>query len=119
GVTAPVDVTYFWATQAIEIEGELYPATLADPVNDSFLVVPGNAKPGFANKAPVNGADITVVPGGASELVMKDANSPAKLYTYNLAIRIGIDGGKWLIDDPRIINTGVTRLYSYEEQTSA
>lgn len=117
GVSDPVDVTYVWVSNAIEIDGDLYPATLADPVSDSFLVVAGKGKPGFGNKAPVDSGEIVVEPGGNNELVMKDKNSPMKSYTYNLAIRVGIDGGQWLIDDPRIINTGVTRLYSFEEKT--
>lgn len=117
GVTDPVDVTYVWLSNAVEIEGDLYPAYLADPVTDSFLIVPGTGKPGFGNKPPVNGDEIVVEPSGSNGLVMKDKNTPMMVYTYNLAVRVDIDGGKWLIDDPRIINTGVDRMLPIEQQS--
>ena len=118
-VVEPLEVTYHWASNAVEIDGELYPTIVADPPGDSFWVVEGNGKPAASNPAPPNG-DIGVSPGtGPSKVVMKNANVPNKVYTYCFAVKVGIDGGQWLVADPKIVNTGSTRLYSFQSDEKA
>ena len=120
GVTEDIAVTYHWASTAVEIEGDLYPADIADPPGDSYWILPGNAKPKASDLPPAGDGDITVGQGsGPSRLVMKDSNKTGKFYTYCLALRVGIDGGQWLVADPKIVNKGTSRLMSYQSGDQA
>lgn len=113
-ISEPVEIVYHWLSNAVEIQGELYPAEIADPPADSFWVLPGSAKPKASDLPPVGNGDITVGAGpNPKKLVLTDNNAPNRLYTYCLALRVGIDGGQWLVADPKIVNTGTTRLFSY------
>ena len=114
-VTEDIEVTYNWLSNAVEIDGELYPVIVADPPADSFWVLPGNGKPKSSDLPPAGNDDITVDDGtGKKTLVMKDKNTPSKHYTFCFALRVGIDDGQWLVADPKIVNTGTNRLYSYQ-----
>ncbi|QPC98959.1 hypothetical protein [Qipengyuania soli] len=119
-VTEPIEVTYNWCSTAVEIDGDLYPAIVADPPGESFWVLPGNAKPNSTDKGSPNGGDLSVPNGtGPDKLILNNANQPNKVYTYCFAVKVGIDGGQWLVADPKIVNTGTSRLYSYQSPNQA
>ena len=113
-IKQPVDITYHLVSTMVEIDGELVPAGLADPVQDSFWIIDNMGKPSAADKAPSSG-EVAVQSGpGQDALVFKDKNVPKKIYTYALALQVGIDGKvQWLVDDPIIVNDGPPRFYSW------
>lgn len=121
GVSGDVEIDYNWCSNAVEIEGDLYPAYLADPPCESFWLGEKNKYPGPADPAPQNGGELWVPSGtGRKKLKMKDGNLPDKHYTYCFALKIGMVGEPWLVADPKIVNKGTNRLLSYEgsEQSS-
>ena len=117
GVTDGIELTYNWASNAVEIDGELYPADIADPPSKSFWITSNGQYPAPGDNDGGTGGEITVENGtGKKKLKMKDLNSPDKHFTYCLAMEVAIDCGAWLVADPKIINKGTNRLYSYQSE---
>ena len=103
-VDGPVEIVYRWLSPLLAIEGDLYPAGLPEETREAIWIVRGRAKPRTSEKG-INDLPFTIRGAPESDaIVLINPNENGERYTYLLAIKVAIDGGQWLVADPRIIN---------------
>lgn len=109
-VSGETDITFDWASPTVEINGQEYPASyfFGDQTGNNILISEGkDSNPRVSGKhPPMSGTDEFLVDEApsAGAFMLVDKNNDKKKYAYCMMAYINIDGGRVLVDDPKIYN---------------